>query len=273
MRYCREIIIAFALLAMVSCGREPSGAGDAVGSKVVFKAQYPSTKATATSFESGDKIGIYASVHGQTLDVAGNWADNVLATYDGSSWNASPSIYWGTDSLDFYAYSPYGEPSSMDEMEFKVGDFYESDFLWAKTSGVAVGEDVILNFKHIMSLLEVRLVKGDDYEGDLPTSATVLIHNTVPDARIDLTTGEVMKYAYSSAETLTATQTDTYTYSTIIVPQRMASKVPLVEILAGNFSYIAETKMTFKSGVRYIFEVKLNEAPDRTAITIITDSD
>ena len=65
-------------------------------------------------------------------------------------------------------------------------------------------EPVRLSFRHRMSRLVVRLVPGDDYEGDIPEDARVYVHNTVPEATIDLSVGLVTKDAYASAETIEA---------------------------------------------------------------------
>ena len=40
-----------------------------------------------------------------------------------------------------------------------------------------------------MSRLKVRLVAGEDYEGELPNDVTLYIHNTVTEATIDLAVG------------------------------------------------------------------------------------
>ena len=46
-----------------------------------------------------------------------------------------------------------------------------------------------VKFAHRMSKLNVRLVRGEDYDGELPEEAEVYVHNTVPSATIDLSQG------------------------------------------------------------------------------------
>ena len=51
------------------------------------------TRATDTSFENGDKVGIYVVNQPNTLKATGNHADNIGFTYSGS-WSAVTTIYW-----------------------------------------------------------------------------------------------------------------------------------------------------------------------------------
>ena len=66
---------------------------------------------------------------------------------------------------------------------------------------------VKLTFAHRMSKLNVRLVRGEDYDGELPEEAEVYVHNTVPSATIDLSAGFVTKNPYGMARTIRATKT------------------------------------------------------------------
>lgn len=51
-----------------------------------------------TSFEQGDKIGLYLTEYtGETpapLQISGNWANNVAATLDGADWVTAKKIFW-----------------------------------------------------------------------------------------------------------------------------------------------------------------------------------
>ena len=86
-----------------------------------------------------------------------------------------------------------------------VGNYELSDFLWAKSANLsATSSPVSMTFRHCMSRLDIRLVKGEDYEGDLPEDAVVYIHNTVTSATADLNAGIVTKNPYASAQTVTA---------------------------------------------------------------------
>ena len=71
-----------------------------------------------------------------------------------------------------------------------LGGYKASDLLFATSKGVrASDEPVQLAFRHIMSKITIRLVKGEDFEGEMPKNATVYVHNTVTEATIDLQAG------------------------------------------------------------------------------------
>ena len=80
------------------------------------------TRATDTSFENGDKVGIYVVNQPNTLKATGNHADNIGFTYSGS-WSAATTIYWKdeTTKADFYCYYPYASNiSNVEAYSFAV---------------------------------------------------------------------------------------------------------------------------------------------------------
>lgn len=251
-----------------------------------FNVSYPTTKATETAFEAGDKIGVYITGYQDekplALQLGGNYKNNNPVIFDGTSWTADPVIYWGDGKYDVYAYYPFMIPESVDELMFSVAlnqrtaetaealSAYEaSDFLYATAKGVISEDgDVDLLFKHKMSKLTVNLIKGSDYEGDLPETATLLVHSTITDCLIDLATGDVIKNPYSAAKTITAKQIDAGTHTAIIVPQMLTNKKPLIEIVFKDVSYMVESKFHFKSGTHHILNITINNNPDKVKIEI-----
>ena len=281
-------LLTLTALTLFSCSKIENP--EVADGTMEFKVEYPATKATETAFEAGDKIGVYIAAYEGAkplaLQLGGNYKNNNPVTYDGSKWTANPVIYWNENiaKYDVYAYYPFTIPTSVDEMPFSVAtdqrtaettnslSAYEaSDFLYATAKGVSSSDDkgnVNLLFKHKMSKFTVKLTKGIDYEGDLPATATVYIHSTVTDARIDLSTGDVIKDPYAPAKTIVAKQIDESTHTAIIVPQMLTNKKPLVEIIFKNVSYMVESKFNFKSGTHHILNITVNNNPDRVNIEI-----
>lgn len=253
-----------------------------------FNVEYPATKATETAFEAGDKIGVYITGYKDNIPMAlqlgGNYKNNNPVTFDGTSWTADPVIYWDETiaKYDVYAYYPFMIPESVDELPFSVAldqrvaetadalSAYEaSDFLYAVKKGVTSdGGEVRLPFRHKMSKLTVNIIKGEDFEGDIPEDMTVYIHSTVADCLIDLSTGDVVKDPYASVKTITARKIDAGTHTAIIVPQMLVNKKPLVEIIFRNVSYMVESKFNFKSGMHHVLNITLNNNPDKVNIEI-----
>ena len=246
-----------------------------------FVPSFPGTKASDTAFEAGDSFGIYVVEYDNLvpapLQLSGNWANNAEASFDGSVWKVAPEIWWKDDAaFDVIAYYPYDrEPGSVDDYIFEVrGDqsadgFTLSDLMWAKAEGVErSGGDVVLNFRHKLSRLDINLVKGEDYEGELPETAEVRIMNTVTTASMDLERGEIEKNPYGKEGTIKAHPNGVGSYSAIVVPQMLLNQVPLVEILVNDVSYIVSSKFIFESGVRHTMNVTLSSDPNKVVINI-----
>lgn len=276
-------MLAIAGIAM-GCARmeSPIESGDVMR----FEAAHPSTRATETAFEAGDTIGVYISGYEDgkpvPLQLGGNFKNNNPVIFDGHSWTSDPVIYWDEGLYDVFAYYPFLRPESVDKMDFSVranqneeGDgkapagYAASDFLYASAKGLTRdGGAVRLAFKHLMSCLRVNLVKGEDFKGDIPDDVTVYVHNTVRRAVIDLSSGDVVKNPRASAGSIIARKDNDVSYSAIIVPQMIESKMPLIEIVCCGVSYLIESRFTFKTGVRHTFNVTLSGNPDKIKIEI-----
>ena len=230
-------------------------------------------------------------------DYSLNWnAEDVIGVFNGADHHglaltagdgtptATFELLEGTlEEGDVFAYYPYDEGLRVvDDIPFAVAtnqnapvegrgmDGYEaSDFLWADSPGVeASNEPVVLSFRHRMSRLVVRLIPGEDYEGDIPEDARVYVHNTVPEATIDLSVGLATKDAYASAQTIEAKKEGTGEYAAIVVPQRLDNQVPLIEIVVEGVSYMVERKFVFKQGIQHTVSVTLAKNPDQVKIEI-----
>ena len=252
-----------------------------------FVMQHPSaTRATETSFEQGDKIGLYLTEYtGETpapLQISGNWANNVAATLDGTDWVTAKKIFWSDNRMDVYGYYPYMSLTSVDEQPFSIaldqstervgdqlGGYEASDFLWAKTEGVdQSAETVTLQFSHRCSKLVIKLVKGSSYEGELPDNATVYVHSVVPTATIDLATGAVTKDIFGEMATVKARKVDNATYEAVMIPQRLESRRLFIEIVVNNVSYLLEDTFQFKAGMQHTLSLVINSNPDQVSVDI-----
>lgn len=210
------------------------------------------------------------------------WITAIAATYDGSSWNLAKKIFWSSNLMDVYAYYPYMTPASIDAQPFAValdqttesteeelGGYEASDFLWAKATAVSSStESVMLQFKHRCSKLVVKLVKGADYDGDFPTTSELYIHNVVPTATIDFTTGSVVKDIFGEPTTIKARRVSDDTFEAIIVPQRITTRRPFIEYVAGNVSYLLEDTFYFKAGVQHTISLTIHANPNQIKVEI-----
>lgn len=267
-------------LTLTSCQNDVELCFD---NEVRIDAIYPSSiasRVTNNNFDNDDQIGFYMVKHevGETpiLQYAGNFATNIKATFNGVSWVCSPKVFWENGQFDFYAYYPYlQEPSSIDMLDFQVQldqtekGYSQSDFLWAKSTSLTAAETAVpLAFAHKMSRINIVFTKGDDYTGDLPENADVYIHNTNPNAIIDLNSGDIICNSRLSTKTIKARYIANASYEAIVVPQRLSNRVPLIEVVVNNISYLVESKFIFKSGMNHIYKVILSDNPEKVEIEI-----
>ena len=276
---------ALALLALVACAddNEPQYK-DARHTPMTFEVTHPSqTRATATSFEGGDRIGLYVAQADAPLEIGGNLVNNEALTYNGSRWTAAHTLYWDEGTYNAYAYYPYIQGvNSISDQPFSVstdqstaktatalGGYEASDLLFASTKGIkASASPINLTFKHIMSKIKIRLIKGEDFEGEMPATADVYIHNTVPTATVDLQAGVATRYVKGTRQTIKAQQEGAYSYSAIVVPQRIDNRQPLVEVVMKGVSYLFESKFVFKPGVEHLVNLVITDNPDKVKIEI-----
>ena len=279
---------ALAILGMVSCSDEQETAlrsQDAKSTPMTFLVSHPgqATRATETSFEQNDKIGLYVADAKAQLEIGGNLVNNEALTYDGSNWAAARTLYWDKGTYTAYAYYPYIENvSNITDQPFSIaldqstakskevlGGYEASDLLFATSKNISASASPIpLNFKHIMSKLKIRLIKGEDFEGDMPTTAQVTIHNTVPTATIDLQAGVATRYVKGTRKSIIAHQDDDTSYSAIIVPQRIENRMPLIEVVMKGVSYLFESKFQFKPGTEHLVNLIISDNPDQVKIEV-----
>lgn len=269
------------MLGTSSCDNNEIAIEQSEKQKMTFEVVHPSeqiaTRVSGNAFEVNDQIGVYVTDRDVPLEIGGNYVNNAKLTYSNSTWAPESPIYWNDGTYNVYAYFPYDSPiSSVDDMPFKVetdqssAEAYEaSDFLWANNLGATASNDAVtLMFKHRMSRLYIKLIKGEDYEGELPDDIEVYIHNTVPSATIDLSAGVVTKDVYGTAEVIKAHSEGNQKYSAIIVPQRLNNRQPLVEVITKGVSYLYESKFIFKAGMQHNVQLAISKNPEQIKIEV-----
>ena len=141
--------------------------------------------------------------------------------------------------------------------------------MWAKAKGAERSAGAVaLNFRHKLSRLDIKLIRGDDFEGDIPADAVVRVMGTVSSAIMDMESGGIEKNPQGKEITITAHQRGVGEYSAIIVPQKILNQIPLVEILVNNVSYLVSSRFIFEEGVRHTLNITLNSDPNKILITI-----
>jgi len=250
-----------------------------------FQIGFPETKASATAFEKGDAVSLYAvEQYGEVaipLQVGGNYINNEKLSFDGASWNTDYTLYWADNPCDFYGIYPY-IPSigSIETYPFAVatnqnGEGYEaSDLLFAYTPLVTRSKGpVSLQFKHILSKLVVVLNKGEQFEGEIPDDIVANVYNTVNTCSVDFTHGSVEKDLMGERKTIQMHKISNQRFEAILVPQNLERKTPLVELTMGGIAYLMEYSLSFRAGYVHTLNITLNTSPDQEMIGISIDVD
>ena len=259
--------------------------------EIRVEASVKQTRAAGTSFEIGDKMGLYAVEYNgdevASLQVAGNFINNEALTYDGSAWVGGRTLYWSDKPCDFYGIYPYQEPATVSEYLFDLptdqnspetddalSGYEAADLLWAKATKVSREDGAVqLQFKHMMSRVVVKIERGEKYEGELPEDITVHLYNTVTTAEVDFTHGSLQRYAHGEKETITMKQLSGDTFAAIVVPQNIERRTPLVEITMEGIAYLLNYSMSFRPGYQHTITVTLNSSPEQEKIEISIDGE
>lgn len=272
-------ILCIGLMAgLISCGSEDS---ESVASDNVIRidAVHPgqTTRVNSTGFDTGDKVGVYVVGNGELLQPFGNSVNNAMFTYSGNAWTPLRTYYWNTGLQDVYAYYPYDAGvDNIDEYSFKVqtdqstaNGYSQSDFLWAKTEAVqASGSPVTLKFGHLLSRAIVQIEKGEDFEGELPDNIEVKLHNTVTTASVDISSGSASKDSHAATESIKMQKLSKSRFVAIVVPQRIDTRRPLVEIIVDHVSYLMEGTISFREGWQHTITITLTANPQQSEIEI-----
>lgn len=274
-------MIAVGALMMAACGSDETEEQQSyVPEKGEIQLQFVhpnTTRATETSFENNDEIGVYITEADQALQIGGNEVNNEQFTYNGTSWTSKRHVYWNNGQHDIYAYYPYTRTvNDVEDYAFELQTdqstaegFTKSDFLWAGAKGVtASSTPVQMTFAHKMSSVVVQLQKGEFFTGDISDDTEVYIHSTVTKATIDLSTGDAGKDDYAGTGSIKALQKSATEYTAIVVPQNITTRRPLVEVITGGVSYLMEGKISLKPGMRHTITVTLDKNPEQTKIEI-----
>lgn len=281
----RNLIWAVMTLAMSACSNDFEENGATIDEdEIQLEFIHPgSTRATDTQFEAKDRIGVFITAEGEALQIGGNEVNNELFIYNGSSWTGARKVYWNEGKHDVYAYFPYAKTvNDIENYSFTVQadqnaaadadgltGYTKSDFLWASAKSVAASNNPVkMKFAHKMSNVVVKLVKGENYTGDISTTTEVYIHSTVTKASVDLSTGDVAKDDYAGTGSIRCRQLSATEYTACVVPQNITSRRPLVEVITGGISYLMEGKISLKPGYRHTITVTLEKNPEKLKIEI-----
>jgi len=258
------ILLCFFIL-LSSCNNENENFLETNNSEFTFTIM--KTKAGDTSFSIGDEIGVYAVVNGQSLQSAGNFADNKRFRWNGSAFvpvdEANKILTAPGLSINFYAYYPYSSSfNSATSSTFNVAtdqssDITSSDFMSASFIGANYNTNIPLTFTHLMTTIEVNFHKGNNSI----TNAKILArYITAQNMNIANDSYAVMGSKYDISLYKYQETPDVVTYRAIIPIQSISSGSQIFSFLVNGTltrSYIANEFFRLGSGTKNTYNVYL----------------
>lgn len=190
---------------------------------------------------------------------------------NGSLSNTSGTpIYYGTKAATITAYHPYNgawdnafvNHTFTVQQDQSTTGYKNSDLLWVSKTQEKTGEAVNLEFRHLLSQVNVELkcTDGSITEEEL-NSATIKICNTNLNVDILLSTGALSQSGTADIQDITAA-VNSKKGSAIIVPQTVISGYCLLKIILGEsvYTYSLSASKEFLSGTSYKYNMKISRS-------------
>lgn len=250
----------------MSCTKEPlqSETGVSDDSAVRFRAQLSQTRATESSFESGDAISIFASNDYSGTLYSYNYADNSEYHYYSGEFSPAtsedvisyPDSY---TSLYFYAVWPYSSSYSGSTLNFSVkqdqttaSDYASSNLMIAKTDATRE-ETVDLNFDHLMCKVIIN-IKSDNFPAGEWLS---MFNNVYTDVTLNLNDGTVS--TTGSQTFVIGSKNGTNSFKVLLPPQTIPSGTQFLVFSIGEdtWQWKPSRALVLASGVEYEYTLTI----------------
>lgn len=252
-----------AAMLVVACSEEDDLRQGIAGEGITFTSSVMS-RATDTSFEAGDAIGV--SMYTESGFV-GNATNVQYTTEDGSRFTSTNPMTWGAagsaETVDFKGVYPYKAEAVADgiySFTLATGEgasLSDNDVMYSSMTDVAVSsKNVDLTFKH--KLVKVVMQVYDQNRKLLP-GATVKINNQQTSGTLNLADGTVTSTGTADATLDFASNPEVEgEYQTIVMPSA-PTQGRVITITYNNVDYPCPVDMyAFDSGSKMIFSVTLN---------------
>lgn len=225
---------------------------------IVFSSSI-SSRATDTSFEGNDKIGISMT--------PGNTTNVLYSTEDGTNFTSATPITYdmagNVETVDFTAVYPYKEGSISNSVySFTLSTdpetpLTENDVMLASSPGISVGsKNVSLNFKHKLVKIVVQL---SDANGQPITGAQLKINNQQLAGSLNLSDASVTSTGVADGEMpFAANASISGQYQTIVMPSDPVQGRYIGITHNGNTYTLPVDNQDFVSGKKLSFTATLN---------------
>ena len=253
------------------------------------------TRVTGTAFDEEDAIGLsvvpWSDGREQPLS-SSRWEDNVKFVYRDGQFVSSATAYFpdATTANTFYAYYPYNQTgfrSNTSSLAVAVATDQSdaasrtaSDWMVAVTRNVKPdGQAVPVAFRHILSLMQIRMTAGDGVTADELLEAEVLLKDFCSTALYDVdaeTFGEPADVTDIRPYGTTRIEGDYVTgLSAVVVPQtREAGETVIYFTFKGKtMAYKPSSEFTFEPGKSHLFTATIGMTPQGPTLAVSAQID
>lgn len=252
-----------AAMLVAACSEEDDLRQGIAGEGITFTSSVMS-RATDTSFEAGDAIGVSMYTESGFVENATNVQ---YTTADGRGFTSTNPMTWGAagsaKTVGFKGVYPYKAGAVVDgiySFTLATGEeasLSDNDVMYSSTTDATVGaKNVDLTFKHKLVKVVMQVYNQDR----TPLSgATVKINNQQTSGTLDLADGTVTSTGDANATLDFANNPDVSgEYQTIVMPSA-PTQGRVITITYNNVDYPCPVDMyAFDSGSKMIFSVTLN---------------
>lgn len=237
------------------------------------------TKATDSSFEIDDEVGIFIVNQDETpLKESGNHADNVAYTFNGSEWKSDKQLYWKNSSTkaDFYCYYPRltkitditRVPIKVKTDQSRLSGLKESVIIWGSNKEISPTADPIsILVSHRTSKIIIKLIPGNGYTKESLANEDIklYINSLKVNGYLDLSSGNVIASG-NPEDILPYAESDNY--QAYVIPQTINNET-LVSLKVGNYSFSLKQSIEFKSNTQHTVSLTVNKISEGINIGII----
>lgn len=220
-----------------------------------------------SSFTVGNKLGLFVTEGDLTVPYEDNgYNNNVLATYNGVSWDIDPEVVLSLTPAVTWGYYPYQE--HVDGSVIPVSVESQIDYMFGgHADNTIVNYDnntVNIHMKHAMSLVEFNFKGNNVSERGVVTRIEIIgsddQKNVGTTALLNCQTGSISITGYGSValEKADGLFGDTSTRSLIVLPMRVSRTGDVVlkfTIDGFDYTYLLPSGTLWEQGKRYSYNI------------------
>lgn len=299
MRTTKCFFLAAAAVTLAACAQDDLQdnplANGPVALGVTANIDQVMTRASGTSFEENDKIGIYPVNTNDEVETA---QANIAYTYgtDNQFSATTPYYFQDREQVTFHAYYPYNEDITAENHTIAIdtrsanqtdGKFFDgavtwrkNDYLYASAATDVSSPSVSYTFRHVMSQV-IFVFKAGTNNGvsDLTKlSGYTIATELCMDGMFDPVTGEAVIDSSKAAESLNmeiedASGTEYTCTPLILLPQEIPSVLFDMEVIYNDKNYQASFAFqdALQPGVSYTVTITINNTGLTVGTSQITD--